>query len=135
MMASYAEIDSKNPITAHSHECFLVMSIVVVGDENEGKSEDMLQREILGLQWLKEFPPTSGKVFVKTSYDVENGFRKNYAGPGMLWCPALDGFISKSPYPSWTLNEKTCQFEAPSPRPDDGKVYFWDELLQLWLEE
>lgn len=35
---------------------------------------------------------------------------------------------------SWTFNEDTCQFEAPTPMPQDGKIYFWNEEQLAWIE-
>jgi hypothetical protein len=35
---------------------------------------------------------------------------------------------------SWTFNEDLCKYEPPSPRPDDGKVYRWDEPTVSWVE-
>jgi len=32
------------------------------------------------------------------------------------------------------LNENTCIWEAPTPRPDDGKDYYWDEDTISWKE-
>ena len=45
-----------------------------------------------------------------------------------------DAFIPKQPYASWTLNEETCQWEAPSARPDDDKFYEWNESTKSWDE-
>ena len=36
-------------------------------------------------------------------------------------------------YASWTFNEDTCAFEAPTPAPDDGKIYYWEEESLSWL--
>jgi len=35
---------------------------------------------------------------------------------------------------SWTFNEDLCKYEPPIPRPDDGKVYRWDEPTVAWVE-
>lgn len=43
-----------------------------------------------------------------------------------LW--AANGFAS------WTFNEATCSFDAPTPRPTDGKFYQWDEPTTSWVE-
>jgi len=32
------------------------------------------------------------------------------------------------------LNEDTCQWDAPIPRPADGKIYEWDESTVSWKE-
>jgi hypothetical protein len=36
-------------------------------------------------------------------------------------------------YASWTFNEDTCAFEPPTPAPDDGKIYYWEEESLSWL--
>jgi hypothetical protein len=36
-------------------------------------------------------------------------------------------------YASWTFNEDTCAFEPPTPEPDDGKIYYWEEESLSWL--
>ena len=61
--------------------------------------------------------------------------RKNYGGIGMDYNPELDAFIPLQPYPSWTLNETTCQWEAPTPYPDDDGRYTWDEDTLSWIEQ
>ena len=35
---------------------------------------------------------------------------------------------------SWAFNETTCAFEAPTPMPNNGKVYRWDEPTLSWIE-
>ena len=60
--------------------------------------------------------------------------RKNYAGIGYTYCTERDAFIPPQPYPSWTVNEDTCLWEAPVPMPDDGKPYQWNEQTQSWDE-
>ena len=70
--------------------------------------------------------------WVQTSYN--NNFRKNFAGVGDTYDKTLNAFISTKPYPSWTLVEDTCRWEAPTPNPDDGKKYDWDESITNWTE-
>jgi hypothetical protein len=70
--------------------------------------------------------------WVQTSYN--NNFRKNYAGIGYTYDKARDAFIPPQPYPSWLLNEDTCLWNAPIPRPNDGKMYEWDEDTTSWKE-
>lgn len=38
------------------------------------------------------------------------------------------------PFASWTLNEDTCQWQAPVPMPMDHKPYLWNEETQSWDE-
>ena len=60
--------------------------------------------------------------------------RKNYAGIGHTYDATRDAFYAQQPYPSWTLNEDTCHWEAPVAHPFDGKVYYWDEDITNWVE-
>ena len=87
-------------------------------------------------------------TFVQTSYNTRGGIhygqdgqpdngvalRKNYAGIGYIYDPDRDAFYSPQPYNSWTLNEETCYWEAPTPMPTDGKLYTWDEDTTSWVE-
>ena len=42
-----------------------------------------------------------------------------------------DAFIPVKEFDSWTLNETTCQWEAPTPKP--AGPYKWDEDTQAWV--
>ena len=71
-------------------------------------------------------------LWVQTSYN--GNFRKNFAGPGFTYDKAKDAFIPPKPFNSWTLVEATCQWEAPTAMPDDGKIYTWNEDTTNWVE-
>ena len=58
--------------------------------------------------------------------------RKNYAGVGYTYDSDKDAFYSPEPYPSWTLNDTTCQWEPPVAYPSDGKMYSWNEETTAW---
>ena len=45
-----------------------------------------------------------------------------------------DAFIPPQPFASWTLDEDTCQWEAPVAYPSDGKFYSWNEETKSWDE-
>lgn len=45
----------------------------------------------------------------------------------MTFDAGRDAFIEPPPFPSWMLNDSTTEWEAPTPMPDDGNVYYWDE--------
>jgi len=80
--------------------------------------------------------------FVQTSYNTVGGvhqlggtpLRKNYAGIGFIYDSVRDAFIPPKPFDSWTLNENTCQWEAPTEYPTGGKFYYWDEKTISWIE-
>ena len=58
--------------------------------------------------------------------------RKNYAGIGFTYDMSKDAFIPPQPFASWTLDEDTCQWEAPVAYPSDGKFYSWNEEKKSW---
>lgn len=79
-------------------------------------------------------------LFVQTSYNTFGGqhpegrpLRKNFAGIGYTYDVDRDAFIPPQPFPSWTLDEDTCLWSAPVPRPADGKAYDWDEAACAWV--
>lgn len=80
-------------------------------------------------------------LWVQTSYNTYGGqhpegrpLRKNYAGIGDTYDTERDAFYAPQPFASWTLNEDTCLWTAPTPYPDDGKLYTWDEATLAWVE-
>jgi len=80
-------------------------------------------------------------LWVQTSYNTFGGqhpegrpLRKNYAGIGFTYDAERDAFYAPQPFPSWVLDEETCWWDAPTPHPDDGKPYYWDEATLAWVE-
>lgn len=80
-------------------------------------------------------------LWVQTSYNTHGGvhpegrpLRMNYAGIGYTYDEERDAFIAPQPFASWTLNEDTCLWDAPTPYPDDGEPYYWDETALAWVE-
>jgi hypothetical protein len=78
----------------------------------------------------------SGKHYAPNSFTEDGGtpLRKNFAGVGDVYDESKNAFYKPQPYPSWTLNEDTCHWQAPVAYPDDGKVYEWDEAITNWVE-
>jgi hypothetical protein len=81
-------------------------------------------------------------AWIQTSYNTSGGvhrlggtpLRKNYAGIGYTYDVTRDAFIPPKPFASWTLNEDTCLYEAPTLMPTDGKMYSWSEDTLSWVE-
>ena len=77
----------------------------------------------------------------RTSYNTQGGvhmlggtpFRKNYAGVGYLYDPVRDAFYIEQPYGSWTLDESTCYWQPPTPKPEEG-VWYWKEDTTEWVD-
>jgi hypothetical protein len=90
-------------------------------------------------QWVQTSYNTRGGVHYnpetnEPSEDQTKALRKNYASIGMIYDEQRDAFYFPKPYPSWILNEDTCQWEAPIPEPSDNKQYQWDEITGSWKE-
>ena len=111
-MAHYAFLDANNIVTE-----------VIVGKDETDLSED----------WEQFYGAIRNQVCKRTSY--HGNIRKNYAGIGYTFDSGRDAFIAPTPYPSWVLNEQTCQWEAPVPMPTDGKWYIWGEDKKAWFEK
>ena len=85
--------------------------------------------------WVQTSYNTRGGVhYAPNSNEPDGGIalRKNYAGKGYTYDKTRDALIEPKLYPSWELNEDTCQWNAPTIRPDDDKHYRWDEENQAW---
>ena len=119
-MAHFAHLDSDN----------IVINVEVVNNEviTDG---DGNEQEQLGIDFLTQLHNSDGR-YKQTSYN--NNFRKNYAGTNFTYDPVRDAFYNEQPYPSWTLNEDTCRWEAPVTIPDDDTPYIWDEETTNWVE-
>ena len=111
----------------------------VVLDNKDTQDTDGNEVESIGAKYLHD---GFGGTWVKTSYNTKGGvhklggtpFRKNYAGIGYTYDEAKDAFIPPQNYSSWTLNEDTCQWEAPVAYPNDDKKYLWNEETTSWDE-
>jgi hypothetical protein len=120
-MAHYAFINENNRVT-----------YVIVGkDEN-----------VDGIDWEQHYSEVMGMKCKRCSYNTVGGthrndgtpFRKNYPGEGYIYDEERDAFYPEKPFPSWTLNEDTCLWDAPTPRPEDDKKYRWSEDNLNWEE-
>lgn len=108
------------------------------------KVENTLVTQIIvaELEFFDTFVDTSPGEWIQTSYNTYGGvhleggapLRKNFAGIGGTYDATRDAFIPPKPYPSWTLDESTCLWTAPTAHPDDGKMYEWDEDTTSWVE-
>jgi len=118
-MAHFAKIGLNNKVIE-------VLSV----DNNELLDSNGIEQEVNGIDFLTKL--TGYPVWKQTSYN--NNIRKNHASIGMTYDEDRDAFIPKKPYNSWVLNETTCNWDAPSAYPDDGKTYSWNEETLAWVE-
>jgi len=123
-MSHFAKLDENN----------LVIFVTVGRQEDDGLEEELNAR--------------TGDVYRQTSYNTRGGvhytdgepsadqskaLRFNYAGIGHTYDADRDAFIPPQPFPSWVLDETTCQWVAPIAYPAEG-VHVWDEQAGDWEE-
>ena len=126
-MAHFAKLNDSNE----------VLEVVVIADSDASN-------EAAGIAFCKSLygDDTNWK---QTSYNTRlnvhrlggTPFRKNYAAIGItVYDPTLDAFIYKRPVDhdgdscaSFTINTTTGDWDPPLDRPDDGKMYKWDESV------
>lgn len=90
-------------------------------------------------EWIKTSYNTSGGIHYNTetyepSDDQSKALRYNFACMGGMYDRDLDAFLPLKKYDSWVLDTNTCLWVAPTPKPDDGKDYLWDEDSVSWVE-
>jgi hypothetical protein len=117
-MAHFAQLNEEN----------LVTQVIVVANQDTA-DQDGVENEAIGIEFCTNL---LGGTWKQTSYN--GNIRKNYAGVGYKYDAALDAFIPPQPFASWTLNNETAQWEAPTPYPTDDKRYTWDEATTAWVE-
>ena len=92
---------------------------------------DFFRRVLKVIVADQDFVDTQPGMWVQC--DIDGISPKNYPGIGFTFDYDKNAFISPKPaFPSWILNSSTCQWEAPVQMPSDGKIYDWNESLQVW---
>jgi hypothetical protein len=111
-MSHFAEIDENN----------IVLRVLIV-------EQEFIDTGLLGdpARWIKTSYNTNSGVHLDGGVPL----RKNFAGIGYNYDPVRDAFIPPKPFPSFVLNEETCQWESTVPRPDDVADEYW----HWWSED
>lgn len=113
-MAHFAKLNEDNHVLE-----VIVVNNNVLDPENEENSGIAFLTELFGYSNWKQ-----------TSYN--GNFRKQYASVGKKWDPEHDAFIDLQPYPSWTFNNQTLDWDPPVIKPVDGNLYIWNEENLTW---
>lgn len=117
-MAHFAKLDEND----------IVIAVHVV--DNETITVNGVESEVAGIDFLTQIHGHSR--WRQTSYN--GNFGKNFAGIGYKYDALRKAFIPPKQYPSWTLNEETCLWDSPVPKPTGPGRYEWDELTQNWFK-
>ena len=113
-MAHFAELDGN-----------IVTRVIVVSDQDTA-DENGNEVEAIGIQFCQDL---LGGTWIQTSYN--DNMRKQYAGIGFTYDAEKDVFIEPQPFPSWSLDIDN-NWQPPTPHPNDGHSYAWDEENQTW---
>ena len=128
-MAHFTQINSESIVT----------NVIVVGNE-DCLDSDGNESEAVGVAFCQSLLGADTN-WVQTSFN--NNIRFRYAGIGMKYDSTNDVFYPQSPYPSWTLNTSTWEWDPPVAFPDDAGIddadnptefvsYDWDEGSTSW---
>ena len=120
-MAHFAELNSSNE----------VLRVIVVSNEDVDANGGDQHADAETFVTTIVPHSTGGVAWKQTSYN--NNFRKQYAGIGYTYDSSKDIFIADKTYDSWSLNSSD-DWEAPTNKPGDGKLYYWNETNTRWEE-
>ena len=115
-MAHFCQLDENNIVT----------QVIVVGNDDctDANGNEV---ESIGVAFCQKLLGAETN-WTQTSYN--NSMRVRYAGIGYSYNPIADIFIAPQPYPSWSLDEN-FDWQAPTPKPNDG-YWYWSEENLMW---
>lgn len=105
-------------------------------------------------EFFDSFVDTTPGEWIQTSWNTRKGvhygpdgnpdggvaLRGNFACIGFIYDRINDVFYREQPYPSWTLNTTTWDWDPPIPNPQPTREnpwdprYVWDEETQSWID-
>ena len=107
-----------------------ILNVIEVADTNCQDADGNFNNTI-GVEFLENL----------TGWSLWTPITENSIGTaeiGGTWNDTDNVFVNIKPYPSWTFNNTTGTWEAPSTRPEDhtdNDPYFWDEDTQAWTKK
>jgi hypothetical protein len=88
----------------------------------------VLKVAVVQQQFLEANPDRYQGTWVETFFDYAG---KTYAGIGYEYLPETQDFRLQQPFASWTWSNNT--WNPPTPHPNDGKRYNWNEAELAWV--
>lgn len=129
-MAHFAELDENN----------VVIRVLVVPNEQEHRGQEFLAEDLgLGGRWKQTSINTHNGIYytpntTNPSEDQTKAYRKNYGAIGFVFDETRDAFIHPKPFNSWILDEFSCDWIPPIPKPETGGPWIWNEDIENWEE-
>jgi hypothetical protein len=104
-----------------------------------GKVEQVIVAEP---EFFETFVDSSPGSWIQTSYNTIGNkhilggtpLRGNYAGIGSTYDQENDVFYAPQPFASWLLDKTDWTWKAPIEKPNDGKLYEWNEESKSWKD-
>jgi hypothetical protein len=123
-MSHFAKVNQNNEVVA-----------VIVADQEFVDNYD--DRDGGAHRWVQCSYNTRGGVYYTPNTnepdpDQSKALRKNYPRVGCVYDEDRDAFYFRQPYKSWDLDEDTCEWNPPVPRPKDYWNYQWNENNLEW---
>jgi hypothetical protein len=123
-MAHYAFIDSNN----------VVVKVITGIDETVTQLDGNVEVGGSSEAWEQFYESQEWHIGLTCKRTSFNGnIRGKYAGIGYTYDADADVFVAPKPFNSWTLDENH-DWQPPTPKPIDDKLYAWFELNQQWIE-
>ena len=125
-MAHFAEINADN----------IVLRVLVVHNDYEHRGAEFLSDDLgLGGTWVQTSYNTRGNDHLGEDGEPDGGtpIGYNFAGIGFHYDSDDGAFYSPQKWRSWSLDENYV-WQAPTPHPDDGDIYLWDEDTTSWID-
>ena len=87
--------------------------------------------ENLVVQLVRDYESAPDETWREITTDDGYGL---YPEPGWGYSPEHNAFVTPKPFPSWTFNPSTLNWDAPITRPnvEYPLVPRWDETTQKW---
>lgn len=112
-----------------------VRRVLAVPDAQDHRGQQYLASDLaLGGTWVQCSYNTRGGVHYGPDGKPDGGpqLHYNYPGIGSQWDADAGAFHAPQPFPSWALDSGFL-WQPPTPRPDDGRNYYWDEAAGEWV--
>ena len=119
-MAHFAQLDQNN----------VVLQVIVV-DDKDTHTQLGIESEEVGVAFCKQLFGQDTK-WLQTSYS--GSIRGAFAGVGSVYDSRTDAFLPPRPYLSWVFDNKAHKWNPPAAKPNDEKIYRWDEETTSWVE-
>lgn len=107
----------------------LVIDIIVISEDKCSDAAGVFNEQ-MGSEFCNSL--IKGE-WIQSGYSKST--RKNTARIGCAYDRVNNGYIYEQPFPSWTLDNVSCKWEAPVDYPLDGQDYDWDEDTLAWIKE